>query len=81
MPIPPQTKEAKEGKFHGVVRVEGVVTLKGNISNLRVVNSPGLGMDDVIVKTMKTWKCNPGVGPEGKRVPMLVPFEINFRLD
>lgn len=81
MPMPHQTKEAEEAKFHGAVRVEGIVTLKGDISNVRVINSPGLGMDDVILRTMKTWKCNPGVGPQGKPIPMLVPFELNFRLD
>jgi len=48
---------------------------------VRIVNSPGLGMDEVIIKTMKTWKCTPGVGPQGKRLPMLVKFEINFRMD
>jgi TonB family protein len=81
MPNPPQTKEAKEANFYGAVRVEGVVTLKGNVSDVRIVNSPGLGMDEVIIKTMKTWKCTPGVGPKGKPLPMLVKFEINFRLD
>ena len=53
MPMPPQTKEAKKAKFHGVVRVEGIVNVDGHISNLRIANPPGFGMDDVIVKTMK----------------------------
>jgi TonB family protein len=81
MSMPPQTKEAKKAKFQGVVRVEGIVNLDGHISNLRVDNPLGFGMEDVIVKTMKTWKCDPGIGPEGKPIPMLIPFELNFRLD
>jgi TonB family protein len=81
MPNPPQTKEAKEANFRGAVRVEGVVTLKGDISHLKIVNSPSLGMDRAILKTMKRWKCDPGIGPQGEPIPMPVTFEINFGLE
>jgi TonB family protein len=81
MPLPPQTKEAKEANFQGTILVEGVVTPEGRISSARIVKSPGLGMNEAILKKIKTWKCNPGIGPQGKPLPMLVQFELNFRLN
>jgi hypothetical protein len=29
---------------------------------------------------MRTWRCKPVTGPNGKPVPVLVPFEVTFRL-
>ena len=80
MPSPHYTKEAKKAKVKGVVLVEGVVGLDGRITNLRVVKALGYGLDESALKTLKTWKCDPAIGPNGKPVPTLVPFEINFRL-
>jgi TonB family protein len=80
MPKPPYTKEAKAAKVEGVVIVEGVITLDGKIEQIRIVKSPGMGLPESVLKTMKKWKCSPAVGPSGKPVPTLVTFEINFRL-
>ena len=80
MPSPPYTKEAKKAKVKGVMLVEGVVGLDGRITNLRVVKALGYGLDESALKWLKTWKCDPAIGPHGKPVPTLVPFEINFRL-
>ena len=79
MPRPPYSKEAKAAKYQGTVLVEGIVTLDGRITNLRVLKSPGLGLEESVLKTLKTWKCKPATH-EGKPVPTLTPFEITFRL-
>jgi TonB family protein len=80
MPSPAYTKEARAAKFEGTVVVEGLVTQDGNITNMRILKSPGLGLDGSVLKTLKTWKCTPVIGPNGKRVPVIVPFQFNFRL-
>ena len=80
MPNPPYTKEARDAKFSGSVLVEGIVGLDGKITNLRILKSPGLGLDDQIIRTLKTWRCRPANGPNGKPVPVIVPFQVNFRL-
>lgn len=80
MPNPPYTKEAKAAKFSGSVLVEGIVVLDGKITDIRLVKSPGLGFDEVIKKTMKKWKCSPAIGPNGKPIPVIVPFQFNFRM-
>lgn len=80
MPNPPYSEEARKAKYSGIVLVEAIVTVDGRVTNPRVIRSPGLGLDDSTINTMKTWKCKPAVGPNGKPVPTLVPFEVNFRL-
>lgn len=80
MPNPPYTKEARKAKFSGSILVEGIVGLDGKITDIRVLKSPGLGLDEQVIKTLKTWKCKPAIGPKGTPVPVIVPFEVNFRL-
>lgn len=80
MPNPPYSEEARKAKYSGTVMVEAIVNLDGHLSNMRLIKSPGLGLDENTINTMKTWRCKPVTGPAGKPVPVIVPFEINFRL-
>ena len=80
MPNPPYSEEARKAKYSGTVLVEAVVTVDGRVVNPRVIKSPGLGLDDSTVNTMRTWRCKPASGPNGKPVPVQVPFEVTFRL-
>jgi periplasmic protein TonB len=80
MPNPPYSEEARKAKYSGTVMVEAIVNLDGKLSNLRVLKSPGLGLDDNTIQTLKTWRCKPAIGPNGRPVPVIVPFEVNFRL-
>jgi len=80
MPNPPYSDEARKAKYSGVVLVEAVITVDGRVTNPRVIKSPGLGLDENTVNTMRTWRCKPVTGPNGKPVPVLVPFEVTFRL-
>ena len=80
MPNPPYSEEARKAKYSGVVLVEAVVTVDGRVMRPRVERSPGLGLDETTVNTMRTWRCKPAVGPGGKPVATLVQFEVNFRL-
>jgi periplasmic protein TonB len=80
MPNPPYSEEARKAKYSGIVLVEAVVTIDGRVTSPRVIKSPGLGLDDTTVQTMRTWRCKPATGPSGKPVPTIVSFEVNFRL-
>jgi protein TonB len=57
-----------------------VVNLDGRFTGLRVVKSPGLGLDEKAVEAVRQWRCKPANGPNGKPVPTLVPIEVSFRL-
>jgi TonB family protein len=79
MPNPPYTKQARAANFQGAVLVDAVVQPEGSVRNMQILKSPGLGLDENILKTMKTWKCHPAKGEKGP-LPTRVRFEINFRL-
>ena len=79
MPNAPYTTQAKAANFQGVVLVDAVVQIDGSVGNMVILKSPGLGLDENILKTMKTWKCRPAKGEKGP-IPARVRFELNFRL-
>ena len=80
MPNPPYSEEARKAKYSGTVLVQAIVQLDGRLTDLHVLKSPGLGLDDNTIQTLKTWRCKPAIGPNGRPVPVIVPFEVNFRL-
>jgi periplasmic protein TonB len=80
MPNPPYSDEARKAKYSGTVLVEAIVTIDGRVTNPRVIKSPGLGLDESTINTLRTWRCKPANGPNGKPVNVQVPFEVTFRL-
>ena len=80
MPNPPYTKEARAARVEGSVLIEGIVGLDGKVTNMLVLKALGYGLDESALKTLQKWKCTPAIGPQGKPVPVIVPFQINFRL-
>ena len=78
-PNPAYSQEARAARFSGTVLVEAVVQLDGSLGNIRVLKSPGLGLDENVVETLKKWKCRPPIGPKGKPIPVIVPFQVNFK--
>jgi hypothetical protein len=78
MPNPPYTEDAREAQFIGAVMVEALVDLDGKAKPLQVVYGGPGGLGEVTRKTMETWKCRPAL-LDGKPVPTVVPFEVNFR--
>jgi periplasmic protein TonB len=79
-PQPPYTDEARQAKYSGTVLVDAVVTVDGHVSPTRVLKNPGLGLDDSVIKTLKTWRCKPALGPNHQPIAVAVPFEVAFRL-
>jgi periplasmic protein TonB len=80
MPNPPYSEEARKAKYSGVVLVDAIVTIDGKVTEPRVIKSPGLGLDETTVTTMRTWRCKAALGPNGRPVNTRVQFEVNFRL-
>jgi len=77
MPSPDCTKEARSAKFTGTVLVEATVKPDGKITGVRITKSPRLGLDEAVLKMMKTWKCQPATH-DGKPVATKARFEISF---
>jgi protein TonB len=80
MPDPQYSDEARKAKYQGVVVLQATVTLDGRVTNISVVRSPGLGLDEKAVEAVRQWRCKPATGPNGRPVPTIVPIEVTFRL-
>ncbi|MGO9844663.1 MAG: TonB family protein [Candidatus Acidiferrales bacterium] len=79
MPNPPYTEQARQAHISGAIIVEAIVEPNGRLSNMWIIQ--GLpGLNQVTLKTMATWRCKAPIR-EGKPVPVVVPFEVNFRLN
>ncbi|HZV60679.1 MAG TPA: energy transducer TonB [Candidatus Eremiobacteraceae bacterium] len=79
-PEPTYSEEARKAKYAGIVVVEAIITLDGHVTNPRIISSPGLGLDEKTIETVKTWRCKPAIGPGGKPVKTSVPIEVTYRL-
>ncbi len=76
---PEYSEEARKAKHQGTVVLYIEVTPDGKASNMRVVKSLGLGLDEKAMEAVKQWKFQPGK-KDGKPVTVAATIEVNFRL-
>jgi TonB family protein len=79
-PDPPYSEEARKAKYQGIVVVEVIIETDDRVTNVRVAKSPGLGLDEKTIETVRQWRCKAATGPSGKPVRTSVPIEVSFRL-
>ena len=79
-PDPPYSDEARKAKFEGVVTLQAIIQLNGHATDIQVVKSAGLGLDEKAVDAVRTWRFKPAIGPDGTPVPTIAPIEVNFRV-
>jgi protein TonB len=80
MPSPKYPEEARKVKYSGAVTVEILIDLDGRVKPTKMIQSPGLGLDETTMEAVKTWRCKPANGPSGKPVPTLASVEVVYRL-
>ena len=68
-PRPDYSDEARKAKYQGEVLLSLVVMPTGKASNIEVVKSPGLGLDQKAIEAVRNWQFKPANGPDGKPVP------------
>ena len=76
---PEYSEEARKAKYQGTVLLYIQVDPSGKATNLRVLHSLGLGLDEKAMEAVKKWKFKPGV-KDGKPVTVEAQIEVNFRL-
>jgi len=79
MPNPSYTDEARAAKFSGIIVLEAFIGADGGVKTKRIVKGSPYGLNEKALGTLNTWKCQPAE-LDGKPVPVIVPFEVNFRL-
>jgi periplasmic protein TonB len=78
-PDPEFSEEARKAKYQGTCILGLVVDTNGRPTNIRVVNSLGMGLDEKAVEAVRTWRFEPGQ-KDGHAVAVEVAIEVDFHL-
>jgi periplasmic protein TonB len=78
-PDPEFSEEARKAKYQGTCTLMIIVGTDGKPSNIRVVNSLGMGLDEKAIETVKTWRFEPGQ-KDGHPVNVEMAVEVDFHL-
>jgi len=80
MPRPEYTDEAVKVKIQGSIDLLAVVTADGRVIEPQVVKNLGYGLDEKAKEAVRTWRCTPARGPDGKPAAVRVTIETTFTL-
>jgi TonB family protein len=76
---PEYSEEARKAKHQGTVLLYVQIDASGKATNMQVIKSLGLGLDEKAIEAVKNWKFTPGK-KDGKPVTVEATIEVNFRL-
>jgi len=78
-PDPEFSEEARKAKYQGTCTLSLIVGVDGRPSNIRVMSSLGMGLDEKAIEAVKTWKFEPGM-KDGHPVATVIAVEVDFHL-
>jgi TonB family protein len=78
-PEPEFTELARHKKFQGVVGMNVVIDITGQVSNIKIVKPLGMGLDEEAVRTVKRWRFTPAQR-HGQPVAVPTYIEVDFHL-
>ena len=78
-PEPEFSEEARKAKYQGVCTLGVVVDAQGRPTNIRVLNSLGMGLDEKAISAVKTWRFEPAM-KDGHPVRFEIAVEVDFHL-
>jgi protein TonB len=76
---PEFSEEARKAKHQGVVVLTIEVDSGGNVRNVKVRQSLGLGLDEKAIEAVSHWRFRPGI-LDGKPVTTEAIVQVNFQL-
>ena len=76
---PDYTPEARAAGIQGTVLVQATITPEGRATDLKVLHSLDVGLDEKALECVATWRFRPAT-KSGSPVPVPVQIEVNFRL-
>jgi periplasmic protein TonB len=76
---PEFSEEARKAKHQGMVVLTIEVDARGNVRNVRVRQSLGLGLDEKAVEAVSHWRFRPAI-LDGKPVTTEATVQVNFQL-
>ena len=78
-PEPEFSEEARKAKYQGVCTLGLIVGTDGRPSNIRVLASLGMGLDEKAIEAVKNWKFEPAM-KDGHPVRVEIAVEVDFHL-
>jgi TonB family protein len=76
---PEYSDEARIAKWQGTVVLGVNIDASGQVTDIKVTRSLGLGLDEKAIEAVKKWKFKPGT-KDGQPVPAQAQVDVNFRL-
>jgi periplasmic protein TonB len=76
---PEFSEEARKAKYQGTCILGLIVDAEGHPTNIHVVTSLGMGLDEKAIEAVKEWKFEPGQ-KDGHPVPTTINVEVDFHL-
>ena len=76
---PVYTEEARQGRVQGVVILEAVIDVEGNVAEVEVLKGLPLGLSETAVAAAQEWKFRPALR-NGEPVPVYYNLTVRFSL-
>jgi TonB family protein len=76
---PEFSEEARKAKYQGTCVLGLVVDANGRPTNIHVINTLGMGLDEKAIESVKNWKFEPGQ-KDGHAVAVEIAVEVDFHL-
>ena len=76
---PEFSEDARKAKLQGVVVLYAEVDVNGQVRNIRVMRSLGLGLDDKAIEAVRQWRFRPALR-DGQPIVEAASIEVNFHL-
>jgi TonB family protein len=76
---PRYTEIARKARVEGVVIVEAIIDRQGNVTEVKVLKSLPMGLDQSAVEAIQKWRFEPSM-LNGKPVPVRYNLTVNFTL-
>jgi TonB family protein len=79
-PKPQYTQAARDAMVGGIVVVQGIVRKNGHVTELKILQGLGYGLDQSTIRTIGSeWRFEPGT-LNGQPVNVQVNIEVSFRI-
>jgi periplasmic protein TonB len=78
-PEPEFSEEARKAKYQGTCTLQLIVGIDGRPSDIRVVASLGMGLDEKAIEAVRNWKFEPAM-KDGHPVRVPIQVEVDFHL-
>jgi protein TonB len=76
---PEFSEEARKAKYQGTCVLSVVVDPNGRPTNIHVLSTLGMGLDEKAIESVKNWRFEPGQ-KDGHAVPVVIAVEVDFHL-